>query len=219
MTPLALLEVAVPAPPTGVMALLALSLIPLLAVVMTAFTKASILLGALRGGLSQPGVLPAVVTTGVAALLTAWVMRPVAEEAYAAAGPVDLSTLQGVTGGAARAWPVVERFLIAQTREADAATVATLSARLAPAQAIRPPDPLDRALAFTLSELRAAFEMAALLLLPFVLIDLLVANVLLIAGLNLTSPALIAFPLKLLLFAAADGWALLARGLAMSYAG
>jgi flagellar biosynthesis protein FliP len=90
--------------------------------------------------------------------------------------------------------------------------------QLDPAARLDPLPPPHRVAAFALSELNAAFRMGVLLLLPFLVVDLLVANTLVSIGFSALSPALVALPFKLLLFLAADGLALLVQGFARAYA-
>jgi flagellar biosynthesis protein FliP len=114
--------------------------------------------------------------------------------------------------------PPLERFLDAHTREADRALIVEVARTLDPAAQVTPLPPPHRVAAFALSELTAAFRMGVLLLLPFLVVDLLVANTLVALGLGLLSPALIALPFKLVLFLAADGFPMLLRGFARAYA-
>lgn len=189
--------------------------LPLLAVSATAFAKASVLLGILRGGLGVPGALPAAVTTGLAAVLAALVMAPVGRAAVAAAGPVDEGDPAAWQGAVGRAWPVLDAFLGRHTRDADAALVRAAVAPLDPGAEAGPE---VRVAAFLVSELSAAFELGVLLLLPFLVVDLLVANTLAVIGFALLPPPLVALPFKLLLFVAAGGWGLLVRGFVGGYA-
>ncbi len=182
---------------------------PLVAVTATAFAKAAVLLGILRGGLGVPGALPVAVTSGLAGVLALFVMLPVGREAAAAVQP-DATPLQA----AAQAWPTLERFLVSHTKPADAQTVAEVGRSLDPTPRDDPP---ARVLGFLLTELAAAFQLGVLLLLPFLVVDLLVANTLAVVGFHLLPPTLVALPFKLLLFVAADGWGLLVRGFVGSY--
>lgn len=191
------------------------ALVPLLAVTATAFAKAAVLLGALRSGLGVPGALPVVVTTGLAAVLTALVMAPVGRAAFEAVGDLPPEAPAAWAQAAERGWPVVEDFLNRHTRPEDTALVRAAVAELAPAGT---PGPEERVAAFLVSELTAAFELAVLLLLPFLVVDLLVANTLAVVGFALLPPPLVALPFKLLLFVAAGGWGLLVRGFVTGYA-
>jgi flagellar biosynthesis protein FliP len=192
-------------------------LLPVLAVTATAFAKISVVLGALRGGLGLPEVLPAPVLTGLAALLAAVVMLPTARSAVEAAGGFEPSAA-GYADAAERAWPVWEAFLVRETRAEDLATVRAATAKLEPARAPdASPSPPERVLAFLISELGAAFQMALAVLLPFLIIDLLTSHTLAVVGFHLLSPAVVALPFKLLLFVAVGGWGLMVRGLLSSY--
>ncbi|MFZ4734669.1 MAG: flagellar type III secretion system pore protein FliP [Bradymonadia bacterium] len=204
--------------PGALLVLAALGLVvPVLAVVATAFTRVLVVLGLLRSGLGVPDALPAPVLGALAAVLTAVLMWPTAMEVNAAVmeTPGGLSDTGAVLQ---RAWPPLERFLDAHTREADRALIVEVARTLDPAAQVTPLPPPHRVAAFALSELTAAFRMGVLLLLPFLVVDLLVANTLVALGLGLLSPALIALPFKLVLFLAADGFPMLLRGFARAYA-
>lgn len=193
------------------------SALPLLAVTATAFAKASVLLGILRGGLGTPDALPATVTTGLAALLAAVVMLPVGRQMAEAVGPPPDNTAAAWTAAAERAWPVLQDFLDAHTPPERLAQVVEASVQLDPTAEAAAPSAADRITAFLISELEAAFQLGVLLLLPFLIVDLLVASTLSTIGFALLPPSLIALPFKLLLFVAADGWGLLVRGFLRSY--
>lgn len=193
------------------------SALPLLAVTATAFAKASVLLGILRGGLGTPDALPATVTTGLAALLAAVVMLPVGRQMVEAVGPPPDNTALAWTAAAERAWPVLQDFLDAHTPPERLAQVVEASVQLDPTAEAAAPSAADRITAFLISELEAAFQLGVLLLLPFLIVDLLVASTLSTIGFALLPPSLIALPFKLLLFVAADGWGLLVRGFLRSY--
>lgn len=193
------------------------SALPLLAVCATAFAKAAVLLGILRGGLAAPGALPATVLTGLAALLALLVMAPIGRQMHAAVGDLPADDAASWATAAERAWPPLEGFLVAHTDPVQAEMVREVSVSLDPTAAAAPISPVDRILAFVVSELRVAFELGVLLLLPFLIVDLLVANTLISVGFALLPPAAIALPLKLLLFVTADGWGLFVRGFAGTY--
>jgi flagellar biosynthesis protein FliP len=191
------------------------ALAPLLAVAATAFAKASVVLGILRGGLGSPGALPAPVITALAAVLALLVMAPVGRQMVEATAPAETGEAVVWTDTVARGWPVLERFLTAHTRPQDLEAVQSATATLSPGT---PPGPPERLAAFLVSELTAAFSLGVLLLLPFLVVDLLVANTLVTVGFTQLSPMLVALPFKLLLFLAVDGWGLLVRGFVAGYA-
>lgn len=196
--------------PTPLLWLVVGVLLPILAVTATAFAKVSVVLGALRGGLGLPEVLPAPVLTGLAAVLAAVVMLPTAREAAKAAEPWE-DTPAGYAASAERAWPVWEGFLEKHTRAEDLAVVR------GDTPAGTPPTPPERVLAFLLTELTSGFQLALSVLLPFLIIDLLTANTLAVLGFALLPPNVVALPFKLLLFVVVGGWSLLVRGLVASY--
>ena len=197
-----------------------LALLPTAAVTLTSFLKITVVLSIARSALGAPQVPPSTAVTGLALVLTALVMAPVAGEAYALAWSAPQE--RGVAGAAAalgRAAAPVRAFLAHQARADDRATFRDVAARLRPGA----PAPADDdfavlAPAFVVSELRRAFTIGFLVFLPFLVVDLVVSNVLLALGLTQLSPTSVALPFKLLLFVAVDGWRLLARALALSYA-
>lgn len=196
-------------------------LVLLAGLLLLAFLKASVVLALLRQILG--GVPPAPVAAVLALLLSAFAMAPLAERAYAA-----MTTPSPAAAGAhssseekleAGLRPLRE-FLARHTPTRDVMAVADLAARMRPGLAAAPGAPPSlsaQLLAFALAELRAAFLLGFVLLLPFVLIDLLVGS--LLSGLSLygLSARSIALPGKLLLFVACDGWHLLSRGLLLAY--
>jgi len=196
--------------------LVLLALGPLLAIVATAFAKAAVLLGILRGGLGAPSVLPMPVVLGLATVLALLVMAPVGGDMAAAMGPQRAADVHALTAASSRGWPILERFLVAHTKAADTATVTDAMKPLDPAPD-RGERPAARIVAFSISELTAAFQLGVLLLIPFLVVDLLVANTLAVLGFHLLSPLLVALPFKLLLFVAADGWSLFVRGFLGTY--
>jgi type III secretion protein R len=199
----------------------ALALAPIALVTLTSFLKISVVLSIARSALGAPQVPPNTVVTGLALLLTALVMAPVAEEAAAAARSAPAARDVAATLDAAgRAAVPLKAFLARHARADDRAAFLDLARRLRgpAAEAATEGDLAVLAPAFVVSELRRAFTIGFLVFLPFLVVDLVVANVLLALGLTQLSPTSVALPFKLLLFVAVDGWRLLARGLALSYA-
>jgi type III secretion protein R len=198
-----------------------LALLPAALVTLTSFLKITVVLSIARSALGAPQVPPGTAVTGLALLLTALVMAPVAEQALALARPAPAE--RGVAGAAAalsRAAEPVRAFLARHARADDRAAFREVAARLRPGSP--PPGDGDLAVlapAFVVSELRRAFTIGFLVFVPFLVVDLVVSNVLLALGLTQLSPTSVALPFKLLLLVAVDGWKLLARALALSYAG
>jgi type III secretion protein R len=197
-----------------------LALVPAALVTLTSFLKITVVLSIARSALGAPQVPPSTAVTGLALVLTALVMAPVAEEALALARAAPPE--QGVAGAVAalsRAAAPVRAFLARHAREDDRAAFREVAARLRPGI---PPDEDGFAVlapAFIVSELRRAFTIGFLVFVPFLVVDLVVSNVLLALGLTQLSPTSVSLPFKLLLLVAVDGWRLLARALALSYAG
>lgn len=197
----------------------ALSLVPVLLVTLTSFLKMAVVLSVARAALGAPQVPPSSAITGLALLLTLVAMAPVGEASWAAfrhaPEPAGLEVALARAGEVAAP---MRRFLARHARADDRATFLELARRARPSGP--PPGEADFAVlapAFVVSELRRAFTMGFVIFLPFLVVDLLVANVLLALGLTQLSPTSVALPFKLLLFVAVDGWKLLARGLVLGY--
>jgi type III secretion protein R len=201
--------------------LAALALLPLALVTLTSFLKISVVLSLARSALGTPQIPPTSAVTGLALVLTLLVMSPVAEACWTvlrAAPPAR--GVEEVLETASRAAEPLRQFLERFARPEDRRRFADLARRLRPgdeSSAIAERDLAVLAPAFVVSELRRAFLVGFLVFLPFLAVDLAVANVLLSLGLNQLSPSSVALPVKLLLFVAVDGWALLARGVAVPY--
>ena len=199
----------------------ALALVPAALVTLTSFLKIAVVLSIARSALGAPQVPPSTAITGLALVLTVLVMTPVAEESLALARGAPQE--RGVAGTAValdRAMGPVRAFLSRHARPDDRAAFLDVARRLRPEAP--PPGEADLAVlapAFVVSELRRAFTIGFLVFVPFLVVDLVVSNVLLALGLTQLSPTSVALPFKLLLFVAVDGWKLLARALALSYAG
>jgi type III secretion protein R len=199
-----------------------LALAPAALVLCTSFLKIAVVLSIARSALGAPQVPPSTAVTGLALVLSLLVMAPVGERAAALAAvrPGEV----GVAGAAARlarAAEPVREFLARFARPDDRAAFLDVARRLRAPDAA-PPGEEDLAVlapAFVVSELRRAFTIGFVVFVPFLAVDLVVANVLLALGLTQLSPTSVALPFKLLLFVAVDGWRLLARALALSYAG
>jgi type III secretion protein R len=199
----------------------AAALVPVLLVTLTCFLKIAVVLSILRSALGAPQVPPATAVTGLALVLTLAVMAPVAEASWAAlAARPAAPGAEGALEAGARALGPLKAFLGRFARADDREAFLELAGRLRPpgrAAEAAPDDLAVLAPAFMVSELRRAFTVGFLVFLPFLVVDLVVANVLLALGLTQLSPTSVALPLKLLLLVAVDGWRLLARGLALAY--
>lgn len=193
----------------------ALGLLPILALMMTSFTRFVIVLSLLRQALGLQQGLPNRLITGMALILTLLVMRPVGLQVWnEAMVPFDQDkiTMQQALEIAAKP---VSRFMLAQTSKTALAQVAKLSGEGDIAH------PEDHAFtvklaAFVLSELKTAFQIGCMLFIPFLVIDLVVSSVLMAMGMMMLSPLVISLPLKLLLFVLVDGWSLTVNTLVTS---
>ncbi len=194
----------------------AVSLLPALLLMMTSFTRIVIVLGILRQALGAGQTPPNQVIVGLSLFLTLFVMSPVIErineQAYKpyAAGTIDATTAMQ------NAVVPLKAFMLKQTRETDIATFVRISGGKGYAT---PEDvPLTVLVpAFVTSELKTAFIIGFVIFIPFVIIDLVVASVLMSMGMMMLSPVLISLPFKLMLFVLVDGWSLIMGTLAGSF--
>lgn len=205
------------APQLKVLALLTiLSLLPAIVLTMTSFTRVAVVLSFVKQGLGTQQAPPSQVLVGIALFVTAFTMAPVAQavakDAYEpyVAGKID------ETQAVDRAIIPLRAFMLRQTREADLSlfyeTANVATPRTEEEVSMRMAAP-----AFIVSELTTAFQMGVMVLLPFLVIDLIVASVLMSLGMMMMPPQSISLPLKLLLFVAVDGWHLLVGSLLRSF--
>jgi len=269
-----------------------LSLAPFVLIMLTSFVKISVVLSILRNAMGVQSVPPNQVITGIAFVLTIFIMAPVAKQMYENAGNItntrDIfseASVKSIFDGAQKAKEPLRRFLGRHAHEPDRVLFMELATRLertghppAPraatpkgpagvgvAQAATPPPPalaqaqlapppgqappaqppaqtpaqppaqpapappstpvvkLDKndfqvlIPSFVTSQLKEAFQIGFLIFVPFIIIDMVVANILLAMGMSMLSPSVISLPFKLLLFVLVDGWFLIVRGLVMSY--
>jgi flagellar biosynthesis protein FliP len=192
-----------------------LSIVPLLAVAATSFTRIIVVLGLLRAALGAPSLPPNAVLAALAIMLTATIMAPtlarVDDDAVRPYLAHRLTPAQAIERGA----EPLRAFMLRQARPSDVAAFTRMAREKpgAPSQAAF----VAVAPAFLVGELRAAFAMGFALALPFAVIDMVTAAVLMSLGMFMVSPATLSLPLKLLLFVAVDGWTLVAGALAASY--
>ncbi|WP_137939677.1 flagellar type III secretion system pore protein FliP [Chitinivorax sp. B] len=194
----------------------ALTFLPALLLMMTSFTRIIIVLSLMRQALGTATTPPNQVLIGLALFLTMFVMAPVFDriyvEAYQPFAEDKLSFNQAVVKGA----EPLKQFMLKQTRQKDLATFIELSG------SAKPNGPEDVSLktlipAYITSELKTAFQIGFLVFLPFLIIDLVVASVLMSMGMMMVSPVIISLPFKLMLFVLVDGWTLLMTSLVQSF--
>ena len=193
-----------------------LSLAPSLLIMMTAFTRIVIVLSLLRAALGTQGAPPNTVLIGLALFLTFFVMQPVLDQAWNA-GLLPMSEGKiGELEGLRLAAEPFRKFMAANVRPADLDLFVNIGKMDPPASIAAAP---WRALVpgFVLGELRRAFEMGFLLYLPFLVIDMVVASVLMSLGMMMLPPASVSLPLKLIFFVVVDGWRLVSGSLVQSF--
>lgn len=194
------------------LALTVLSLAPSILVCMTSFVRISIVLSMLRHALGLQDTPPNIVLISLSLFLTVFTMMPVLERIHVEAVQPMMAGRMSVEKGLAAGVQPLREFMLRQTRPEELATMAELSRKDPPVSAADTPL-MQLIPAFMLSELRIAFQIAFAVFLPFLLIDMLVATVLMALGMMMVPPATLALPLKILLFVLIDGWNLLVRSL------
>lgn len=195
----------------------ALAFLPALLLLMTGFTRIIIVLSLLRHALGTQTAPPNQVLIGLAFMLNLFVMAPVLEKVYADAYlPYSRNELS-FDGAVVKAAVPMRAFMLRQTRETDLA----LFLQLSKLPQVNSKDELPFKVlvpAFVTSELKTAFQIGFMIFIPFLIIDLVVASVLMSMGMMMLSPVLISLPFKLMLFVLVDGWNLLIGSLVKSFA-
>jgi type III secretion protein R len=208
----------------------ALSILPFVLLLMTSFVKIAVVLSILKSALGAAQIPPTQVITGLALILTLYVMAPTGERMFRAIEPelgrgtnAELVSGQGMEALASatdKAKEPLREFLLKHASARDRGLFHATALRMrAPEEriGITDRDFLVLVPAFLASELRRAFEIGFLLFIPFLVVDLVISNLLLALGMHMLSPTTVSLPFKLLLFVLADGWQLLLRGLVESY--
>ena len=194
----------------------AITLLPGIVLMMTAFTRIVIVLAILRQALGAGQAPPNQVLVGLSLFLTFFVMGPVIDKINTeAVQPYMAGTMDAMTAMKTGAEPL-KRFMLDQTRESDIATFVRISG----GEGFDKPEDVPLRIlvpAFATSELKSAFQIGFLIFIPFVIIDLVVASVLMSMGMMMLSPVLISLPFKLMLFVLVDGWGLIMGTLAASF--
>lgn len=194
----------------------ALALLPSLVAMMTSFTRIVIVLAFLRRALGTQTIPPTIAVIGLAIFLTLYTMLPTLERLNGQAIQPYLANQMDFGTTIKESCDVLKDFMLRQTRRSDLALFVQMAR-------IRPPErPSDLGLhiivpAFVISEFRTGFEIGCLLFIPFLVIDIVVASVLLSAGMMMLPPAMISLPFKLILFILVDGWGMLAKSLSLGF--
>ncbi len=193
-----------------------LTFLPALLLMMTSFTRIIIVLGLLRTALGTPSAPPNQVILGLALFMTFFIMSPVLDkvhkEAWQPFSQDKISFEQFVDKGSR---PFRE-FMLAQTRQPDLALFSQL-AKVGTLESVEQVPMTVLIPAFVTSELKTAFQIGFTIFIPFLIIDLVVASVLMALGMMMVPPATISLPFKLMLFVLVDGWQLLLGSLAQSF--
>ncbi len=193
-----------------------LAILPSLMMMMTSFTRIAIVLSFIRRALTTQNIPPTIAMMGLALFLTLYTMAPTFTKANTnAIQPYLANEIDFQTAGT-RAGDCIKEFMLRQCREADLALFVQM-ARIEPPTSLMDIDLHIVIPAFIISEFRTAFEIGCLLFIPFLLMDIVIASVLLSAGMMLLPPMMISLPLKLILFILVDGWGLLAESLSLSF--
>ena len=194
----------------------ALSFLPAVLLLMTGFTRIVIVLSLLRQALGTQSAPPNQVIIGLSLFLTLFVMGPTLDKVYNEAYQPYTSNQIPFDQALDRAQGPMREFMLKQTRQSDFELFARLAklpedvkAETAPFRVIVP--------AFVTSELKTAFQIGFMIFIPFLVIDMVVASILMSLGMMMLSPVLVALPFKLMLFVLADGWNLLVGSLAASF--
>ena len=195
-----------------------LSLAPSILIMMTSFTRIVVVLSLLRTALGTATAPPNAVIVSLALFLTAFVMGPAFQRSYDAGIKPMIANEITAQQAFERSSAPLKVFMQKNVREKDLALFANLS------HEPRPASPEEMSLrilvpAFMISELKRAFEIGFLLFLPFLIIDLVVASVLMSMGMMMLPPVVVSLPFKLIFFVLVDGWSLVAGSLVQSYGG
>jgi len=205
----------------GVLA--ALAIIPFAIIMLTSFSKVIVVLSMVRSALGTQQAPPTMVLTGLAAVLSAHIMAPTMEHMWNAGRQVlerpSASTSDYLEAASGAAKPL-RAFLVKNGSPDERARFVDLARELRPPEEASLVSEDDLAVvvpAFVITELKEAFIIGFLLFLPFLVLDMLLANILLALGMQTLSPSQVSLPFKILLFVAVDGWGLLAQGLILGY--
>lgn len=207
----------------------ALALAPFALIMLTSFVKISVVLSILRNALGTQQVPPNQVITGLSLILTIFIMSPVVEKMYTAAGDIGNTeaifsekSVKTLFEASKNGREPLRDFLLRHVKKNEHALFFTWAQKMAQRNGNDPKEiqPNEFRIiipAFVISQLTEAFTIGFLLFIPFLIIDLVVANILQAMGMFMLSPTIISLPFKLLLFVLIDGWVLLVKALVISY--
>ena len=197
--------------------LTAITFVPAAVLMMTAFTRIVVVLSLMRQALGTPTTPSNQIIIGLALFLNFFIMSPVLDKVYVDAYvPLSENKISAIDAAERAAVPV-RAFMLKQTRESDLA----LFARLANIEKLETPETTPMRVlipAFVISELKTAFQIGFIIYIPFLVIDMVVASLLMSMGMMMMSPVMVALPFKLMLFVLVDGWHLVIGSLVQSFA-
>ncbi len=196
--------------------LTALSFLPAALLMMTSFTRIIIVLSLLRQALGTQSAPPNQVMVGLSLFLTLFVMGPVFDKIYAEAYQPFTENKITMQVALDKGATPLKQFMMKQTRQTDLA----LYVKLSNTPELQGPEDVPLRIlipAFITSELKTAFQISFAIFIPFLIIDMVVASVLMSMGMMMVSPAIVSLPFKLMLFVLVDGWQLLIGSLAQSF--
>ncbi len=204
----------------GLLALMAI--VPFAIMMLTSFSKIVVVLSMVRSALGTQQAPPTMVITGLAAVLSATVMAPTCEKMWAQgrSGWVEGADTTSMLSQAAAVLQPLKDFLVKHGSAEERARFVDMARELraeGEAAAVTEEDLSVIVPAFVITELKEAFIIGFLVFLPFLVLDMLIANVLLALGMQTLSPSQVSLPFKILLFVAVDGWSLLSQGLILGY--
>lgn len=191
------------------------SLLPFLFCCMTSFLRFVIVFAMLKTAMGTQQVPPAIVIIGLSIILTFYTMGSTFQRMYDM-GSVPYQKNHDMIAAIQEGSKPLKEFMLKQTRESDLNFFVEMAHKTKP----QSPDEIsiwEVAPAYIISELKTSFEISFIIFVPFIILDLVVANILLALGMFMLSPTIISMPFKLLIFIAVDGWALIVQGLVSSY--
>ena len=191
------------------------SMLPFVFCCMTSFLRFTIVFSMLKTAMGTQSVPPAIVLIGLALIMTLYTMSPVFQSMYEA-GRVPYQQNGDIVLTIQKGSEPLKEFMLKQTRQEDLAFFVEKT------RVEMPETPEDLTLwevapAYIISELKTAFEIGFIIFIPFIVLDLVVANILLALGMFMLSPTIVSLPFKLLIFIAVDGWSLIVKGLVESF--
>jgi len=216
------MDLSVFSPSSALLTVVLLALAPYVAVMVTSFTKIVVVFSLLRNALGVQQVPPNLVLNGLALILSIFIMFPTTQQMMNRVSGIDNITesTEKLLSAAEAAKEPLQEFLLKHSSPREREFFYDSIQRMLPESErdqVSEDDLVVIIPAFTISELTEAFQIGFLIFLPFIVIDLVVANILMAMGMMMLSPTIVSLPFKLLLFVLIEGWAKLAHGLIASY--